>query len=225
MTPTASIWWRSQDGELLGTCRLVRVGRTVQFSRLAVRSDARRQGIATALLGSPTRRPDRWAPRGSSCTPRPTRRSSTSAPVPPPRAVFVEADIEHVAMEKPVGSTVASGGHVPELRIDPLSGQRAIVAGARAGRPGGELHALPPPPLDRENDPFAEGHEDRTPPELTRCDPDGGAPDAPGLDRCASCRTSTRRSSRRALPQEPSRSRRNASRDLFWSAPALAPTR
>jgi len=38
------------DQELLGTCRLLRVGKTIQFSRLAVRSDARRQGIATALL-------------------------------------------------------------------------------------------------------------------------------------------------------------------------------
>ena len=28
---------------------------------------------------------------------------------------------------------------VPEVRIDPLSGHRAIVAGDRAGRPGGEL--------------------------------------------------------------------------------------
>jgi predicted GNAT family N-acyltransferase len=37
-------------GSLLGTCRLVLVGRTVQFSRLAVRASARRQGIATALL-------------------------------------------------------------------------------------------------------------------------------------------------------------------------------
>lgn len=38
------------SGELLGTCRLVFVGRTVQFSRLAVRASARHQGIATSLL-------------------------------------------------------------------------------------------------------------------------------------------------------------------------------
>jgi predicted GNAT family N-acyltransferase len=39
------------DGdEVLGTCRLLLVGRTVQFSRLAVRADARRRRIATALL-------------------------------------------------------------------------------------------------------------------------------------------------------------------------------
>jgi predicted GNAT family N-acyltransferase len=39
-----------EDGELVGTCRLLLVGRTAQFSRLAVRADARRRGIATALL-------------------------------------------------------------------------------------------------------------------------------------------------------------------------------
>jgi predicted GNAT family N-acyltransferase len=38
------------DGELLGTCRLLMVGTTAQFSRLAVRASARRRGIATALL-------------------------------------------------------------------------------------------------------------------------------------------------------------------------------
>jgi predicted GNAT family N-acyltransferase len=38
------------EGDLLGTCRLLLVGKTVQFSRLAVRPSARRRGIATALL-------------------------------------------------------------------------------------------------------------------------------------------------------------------------------
>src|ERR1700751_1811563 len=39
-----------RDGEMLGTCRIVLVGSTAQFSRLAVRLSARRQGIATAML-------------------------------------------------------------------------------------------------------------------------------------------------------------------------------
>ena len=39
-----------QDGDLLATCRILLVGSTAQFSRLAVRTTARRQGIATALL-------------------------------------------------------------------------------------------------------------------------------------------------------------------------------
>ena len=39
-----------EDGELLGTCRVLMVGKTAQFSRLAVRAAARRRGVATALL-------------------------------------------------------------------------------------------------------------------------------------------------------------------------------
>jgi UDPglucose--hexose-1-phosphate uridylyltransferase len=69
---------------------------------------------------------------------------------------------------------------MPELRIDPRTGQRARIAGARAGRPGGGLGATPAEPLDPEGDPFAEGHEDRTPPELYAVRPGGGAPDTPG---------------------------------------------
>jgi ElaA protein len=38
--------------EVLGTCRIVMVGSTAQFSRLAVRTSARRRGIATALLSA-----------------------------------------------------------------------------------------------------------------------------------------------------------------------------
>ena len=69
---------------------------------------------------------------------------------------------------------------MPELRIDPLSGLRAIVAGERADRPGGGFSAEPRPPVDPDGDPFLEGHEDRTPPELYARRPSGGAPDGPG---------------------------------------------
>jgi UDPglucose--hexose-1-phosphate uridylyltransferase len=69
---------------------------------------------------------------------------------------------------------------LPEIRIDPLTGLRAIVAGDRASRPGGGLSAPPAPPLDRDTDPFAEGHEDRTPPEVYAVRPDGGGANAPG---------------------------------------------
>jgi UDPglucose--hexose-1-phosphate uridylyltransferase len=69
---------------------------------------------------------------------------------------------------------------VPELRIDALSGLRTIVAGERAGRPGGTPSAEPRPPLDPEKDPFLEGHEDRTPPELYGLRAGGGAADTPG---------------------------------------------
>lgn len=68
---------------------------------------------------------------------------------------------------------------MPEIRIDPLSGHRTIVAGERSRRPGGEPTCTPPEPIDRARDPFAEGHEDRTPPELYAVRPEG-LPDSPG---------------------------------------------
>lgn len=36
------------------------------------------------------------------------------------------------------------------------------------------------PPIDPQSDPFREGHEDRTPPELWALRPNGGGPDSPG---------------------------------------------
>ncbi len=53
-----------------------------------------------------------------------------------------------------------------EIRVDPLSGHKTIVAGERSLRPGGEPRCPAAQPIDVEKDPFAEGHEDRTPPEL-----------------------------------------------------------
>jgi UDPglucose--hexose-1-phosphate uridylyltransferase len=55
---------------------------------------------------------------------------------------------------------------LPDLRIDPLTGLRVIVAGERGSRPGAFLDVAPREPIDPESDPFAAGHEDRTPPEL-----------------------------------------------------------
>jgi UDPglucose--hexose-1-phosphate uridylyltransferase len=63
---------------------------------------------------------------------------------------------------------------LPELRIDPLTGLRVIVAGERGSRPGAFLDVAPRPPIDPETDPFAAGHEDRTPPELYSLGDDGG---------------------------------------------------
>jgi UDPglucose--hexose-1-phosphate uridylyltransferase len=69
---------------------------------------------------------------------------------------------------------------MPEIRIDPLSGHKVIVADERSLRPGGEPRCPAPAPIDAQSDPFAEGHEDRTPPELYALRPDGGAADGPG---------------------------------------------
>lgn len=73
---------------------------------------------------------------------------------------------------------------MPEIRIDPLSGHRTIVAGERSRRPGGAPGLSPselsPEPIDPERDPFADGHEDRTPPEIYAVRPGGGPPNSPG---------------------------------------------
>jgi predicted GNAT family N-acyltransferase len=90
-----------RDGEVLGTCRLVFAGSTVQFSRLAVRAEVRRRGIATALLAEA----DREARLGGAN--RLVLHAQTYALALYEAAgyrtrgrVFVEAEIEHVAMEK-----------------------------------------------------------------------------------------------------------------------------
>jgi UDPglucose--hexose-1-phosphate uridylyltransferase len=69
---------------------------------------------------------------------------------------------------------------MPEIRVDPLSGHKTIVAGERSARPGGEPRCPAPAPIDVEKDPFAEGHEQRTPPELYAVRPGGGEPNSPG---------------------------------------------
>ena len=67
-----------------------------------------------------------------------------------------------------------------ELRVDPLTGLRSIIAAGRASRPGAGFSAEPAEPVDPERDPFLEGHEDRTPPEVWALRPGGGPPDSPG---------------------------------------------
>jgi UDPglucose--hexose-1-phosphate uridylyltransferase len=69
---------------------------------------------------------------------------------------------------------------VRELRVDPLTGLRTIVAGDRAKRPNAGLAADPSPPLDPAGDPFAEGNEAMTPPELYALREHGSGADSPG---------------------------------------------
>ena len=73
---------------------------------------------------------------------------------------------------------------VPELRIDPLSGHKTIIAGDRSRRPGGEPHMSiaeqRPAPIARQDDPFAEGNEERTPPELYALRSPNSQPNGPG---------------------------------------------
>jgi UDPglucose--hexose-1-phosphate uridylyltransferase len=102
----------------------------------------------------------------------------------------------------------------PEIRIDPLTGDRAIVAGARAGRPGGELSSPPAAAIDPESDPFAEGHEDRTPPELYALRPEGGEANGPGW------KVRVVPNLYPALAEDAEPNERDANPEVFWSGPA-----
>src|SRR5438067_347718 len=126
----------------------------------------------------------RWRRRSST-----SRWKSTSSP-------FVNLRTASPRASSPAGTGGVRGGRAgatvapvqdastaaisPELRIDPLTGLRSIIAGSRAGRPGGDLSAPPAPTIDPDSDPFAEGHEDRTPPEVYAVRPNGGGPNTPG---------------------------------------------
>ena len=85
----------------MATCRLVFVGSTVQFSRLAVKRSARRQGIAAAAAAATD---DESRARGADRhrAARPDLRAAALRPgrILPRGREFVEADIEHIAMEK-----------------------------------------------------------------------------------------------------------------------------
>ncbi len=87
--------------ELLATCRLVLIGSTAQFSRLAVRPDVRRQGIATALLDEAESLARTSGARRIVLHAQTYARPLYEVAGYRTRGgVFTEAGIEHVAMEK-----------------------------------------------------------------------------------------------------------------------------
>jgi predicted GNAT family N-acyltransferase len=89
------------DGEVLATGRLLFVGPTVQFSRLAVRQTARRHGIAAALLALADDETRAGGARRLVLHAQTyTRALYDGAGYEPRGRVFMEAGIEHIAMEK-----------------------------------------------------------------------------------------------------------------------------
>ena len=102
---------------------------------------------------------------------------------------------------------------MPEIRIDPLSGQRVIVADGRAARPGSGLDGVLGVPPDTEGDPFAEGNEASTPPEVYAVR-DGGAPNTPGW------RVRVFPNRYPALEPDAPDPPASGVPDLFWSGPA-----
>ncbi len=89
------------DGELVGTCRVLMVGPTAQLSRLAIHASARRRGVATALLEAAEMHSRRVAARRLVLHAQTyARELYDRAGYVPRGGVFVEAGIEHIAMEK-----------------------------------------------------------------------------------------------------------------------------
>jgi UDPglucose--hexose-1-phosphate uridylyltransferase len=113
---------------------------------------------------------------------------------------------------------------VPEIRIDPLSGHRTIVAGERSHRPGGapgeRVWELPAERVDPGEDPFAAGHEDQTPPELYAVRPDGGAPNSPGWTVRVVGNLYPALGPAGEIDEEPAVAPNSAQPDLFTSLPA-----
>jgi predicted GNAT family N-acyltransferase len=89
------------DGRVLGTCRLLFAERTVQFSRLAVDPAARRMGLATRLLREAEREARAHGARRIVLHAQTyARELYVAAGYEEHGQRFVEAGIEHVAMEK-----------------------------------------------------------------------------------------------------------------------------
>jgi UDPglucose--hexose-1-phosphate uridylyltransferase len=111
---------------------------------------------------------------------------------------------------------------LPELRIDPITGLRAIIAGERAARPGAFASKIDErAPIDPATDPFAEGNEDKTPPEVWALRPDGGGPDTPGWKvRVVPNLYPALEAGRPDAAEDPMRSGRGMP-DLFVSRPAV----
>ena len=89
------------ESGLLATCRIVMVGSTAQFSRLAVRKPARRRGIATALLAAADAETRAAGGRRIVLHAQTyARKLYENAGYRPHGRAFWEAGIEHIAMEK-----------------------------------------------------------------------------------------------------------------------------
>ena len=176
--PTSS---PSTTGVVIGTCRLLFRGQVARLGRLAVERDRRGDGDR--------RRDPRARPTGS-----PRARARTSIAL--HAQTYALAALRARRATSEYGPDLRGGGHrarghgearLPELRIDPLTGLRVIVAGSAARGPGAFLDFPPRAPIDPRERPVR--RRARGP------DAAGGVRAArrTAAGACAWCRTSTRR--------------------------------
>ena len=128
---------------------LIEPGGTARFGRLCVRASARGTGVGAALLAAAEREARAAGAR------RIGMHAQTDALALYRRAGFTpygerfdEEGIEHLGMEKDL---------MNELRVDPLTGLKSIIAAGRASRPGGGFTAEPAEPVDPEKRPVPRG--------------------------------------------------------------------
>ena len=151
----------------------------------------------------------RQLPRSPCSSTRAARpRSSTRAATAPSSSSRPTSTATSAHEHRP--TTPAGTGN--EVRVDPLTGLKVIIAAARAGRPGGHFDLEPEPPIDTEKDPFLPGHEDRTPPELHALRARRRRPGHARLERA-----------RRAEPLPGARARRRRARRRGRPRPVLRP--
>ena len=104
---------------------------------------------------------------------------------------------------------------MPQVRVDPLTGLKTIIAGERADRPGGGFAVAPDAPIDAETRSVrARPRGRRRRPRSTPCDPTASAPDTPGWSVRAFPNLYP------ALDPEARSARADAYPDLFTAQPA-----
>lgn len=90
-----------EDGSVVATCRLLRVGDTVKFGRLVVARSARRRGIAAAMLEETERRARAMGARRLALSAQTyAQRLYADAGYVPFGDVYEDAGIEHISMER-----------------------------------------------------------------------------------------------------------------------------
>ena len=146
-----------EDGRVIGTCRLLYRGPVARLGRLAVEPDRRGNRVGAAILERAEEAARDAGADAISSTLRPTPRSPTCGPATRSR---------ERGSSRRASSTCRWRSACLSCGSTRCPGLKVIVAGERGSRPGAFLDVNSRAKIDPETDPFAAGHEDRTPPEV-----------------------------------------------------------